>query len=348
MRASPRFAVFVQKRVRLISHRSLPPRISYRAAMSVSPPIEHAFPLLRSNADSAGVAALIVGTAITAWSGVLVRFLDIGPLAGGAWRMALAVPALAVWSKVAHSRRSGGGKLAPSAGLLILAGLAFALNIGAFHISLSGTTVANAGFIGAVGPIVTVVGGALFFRERARARVWLALGLALCGAWVMAGMLAPSRVGYGDAFALAASIAYGSYLLVIKRLRDSLDGVTATLWSAAVAAVVLAAAAWLHGETMIPTSTFGWMIVALLALLIHAMGQGLTSVALGRAPVGLVALVILAQPPFSALFAWFVLGEAMTPLQFAGGAIILAAVLLSGPPTASPSRRCAPSGTPRR
>ena len=316
--------------------------------MSVSPPIETALPLLRSNVDSAGVAALIVGTAITAWSGVLARFLDIGPLAGGAWRMALAVPALAAWAKLAQRTPGGGAKLRPSAGLLILAGLAFALNIGSFHISLTGTTVANAGFIGAVGPIVTVVGGALFFGERARSRVWFAFALALGGAWVMAGMLAPSRVGFGDAFALSASIAYGSYLLVIKRLRDRLDGVTATLWSAAVSAVVLAAAAWLHGEKMIPTSLLGWVVVALLALLIHAMGQGLTAVAMGRAPVGLVALVILAQPPFSALFAWLVLGEAMTPLQIAGGAIILAAVLLSGPPTASPSRRCAPSGTPRR
>ena len=65
--------------------------------------------------------------------------------------------------------------LSPSAGLLILAGLAFALDVGSFHISLTGTTVANASFIGNVGPIVTVVGGALFFRERARSRVWVAL-----------------------------------------------------------------------------------------------------------------------------------------------------------------------------
>ena len=82
---------------------------------------------------------------------------------------------------------------------------------------------------------------------------------------------------------------------------------------------------------MIPSSAFGWMIVVLLGFVSHAMGQGLTSVAMGRAPVELVALVILAQPPFSALLAWRVLGEAMTPLQIAGGAIILAAVLLSRP-----------------
>ena len=140
--------------------------------MSVSLRIEDTLPQLRSNIDRPGVAALIVGTAITAWSGVLARFLDIGPLAGGAWRMALAVPALAAWAKLAQRGRGGGTKLRPSAGLLILAGLAFAVNIGSFHISLTGTTVANTGFIGAVGPIVTVVGGALFFREPARSRVW--------------------------------------------------------------------------------------------------------------------------------------------------------------------------------
>jgi drug/metabolite transporter (DMT)-like permease len=90
------------------------------------------------------------------------------------------------------------------------------------------------------------------------------------------------------------------------------------------------------------------MIAVVLGLGVHALGQGLTSMAMGRAPIGVVALVILAQPPFTALAAWTVLGEGMAPLQMAGGAIILAAVLLSSPLTASPSRRSWPSGTPRR
>jgi drug/metabolite transporter (DMT)-like permease len=112
--------------------------------------------------------------------------------------------------------------------------------------------------------------------------------------------------------------------------------------------VDVAAAAWLHGETLIPSSAFGWMIAALLGFGVHALGQGLTSVAMGRAPVAVIALVILAQPPFTALAAWTVLGEGMAPLQMVGGAIILAAVLLSGPLTASPNPRTAPSETPRR
>jgi drug/metabolite transporter (DMT)-like permease len=311
--------------------------------MSVISRVEAALPPSRSKVDRAGVVAMIVGTLITAWSGVLVRLADVGPFAAGAWRVGLAVPALAAWAKLAQGEQRDPANPGRSARLLIFAGLAFALNIGLFHMSLTDTKIANAAFIGAVGPIATVIGGALFFRERSSSRMWLAFVLALFGAWTMAGMVAPTQIGFGDSLALCSSITYSGYLLLIKQLRVRLDAVAATLWTAAVSAVVLAAAAWLHGEKMIPSSAFGWMMVALLGLGVHALGQGLTSVAMGRAPVGIIALVILAQPPFSALAAWSVLGERMTGLQTIGGAIILAAVVLSRAAAAPP-----PRPTPRR
>jgi drug/metabolite transporter (DMT)-like permease len=316
--------------------------------MSSASRVADALPLFPAQVDRLGVLAMVAGTLITAWSGVLVRLIDVGPFAAGAWRVGLAAPALAALAAVVQRDQRNTAKPGRSARLLMFAGLAFALNIGFFHISLTGTKIANAAFIGAVGPIATVIGGALFFRERSPSRMWLAFGLALLGAWTMAGLVAPTRIGFGDAFALCSSITYSGYLLLIKQLRLRLDAVTATMWTSAISAVVLAVAAWLHGETMIPSSAFGWMIAVLLGLGIHALGQGLTSLAMGRAPLGIIALVILAQPPFTALAAWTVLGETMTPLQFAGGAIILGALLLAGPSTASPSRRCPPSGTPRR
>ena len=292
-------------------------------------PLDGARPAAKSF-DRTGWIALIVGTGIISWSGVLARFLDVGPLAGAAWRMGLAVPALAVWARIARGPDKP-LQLGRYALPLSLAGLAFAVDVGSFHVALTGTKVANASFIGNVAPILAVIGGALFFRERPPGRVWPALGLALIGAWVMAGMSALKNIGYGDAFALNAAVAYAAYLLIIKGVRSGLDGASATLGSAAVSALVLAIAAALHGEKLIPTSALGWTIVVLLGVVSHAMGQGLTSVAIGRVPVGLVALVILAQPPVSALIAWAVLGEAMTPLQMAGGAVILVAVFLARP-----------------
>jgi drug/metabolite transporter (DMT)-like permease len=281
--------------------------------------------------DTVGWVALLVGTGIIAWSGVLVRFLDVGPLAGAAWRMGLAVPALAVWARFARRGRAVPSDIGRFAWPLALAGVAFAVDVGAFHISLTGTKVANASFIGNVAPILAVVGGALFFGERPSARVWPALAIALLGSWVMAGMLPPADIGYGDAVALVAAIAYASYLLFIKQARAGLDGPTATMLSAAVSAVLLFVAALAHGERMVPSSLAGWITVFLLGFVSHAGGQGLTSVAVGRIPVGIVAVVILVQPAVTAALAYFILREPMTALQFLGGAMILSAVFLARP-----------------
>ena len=170
--------------------------------MSVSSRLEGALPLLRSNVDRSGVLAMIVGTLITAWSGVLVRLIDVGPFAAGAWRVGLAAPALAALARLVQRDQRDAAKPGRSAGLLIFAGLAFALNIGFFHISLTSTKIANAAFIGAVGPIFTVIGGALFFRERSSSRIWLALGLALLAYGVARGS---REVRYASAFFVVAT-----------------------------------------------------------------------------------------------------------------------------------------------
>ncbi len=66
--------------------------------------------------DQIGWAALLVGTGIIAWSGIIARFLDVGPIAGAAWRMGLAVPALFVWSAFASRRRPSLPRPRPSPG----------------------------------------------------------------------------------------------------------------------------------------------------------------------------------------------------------------------------------------
>lgn len=281
--------------------------------------------------DRVGVIAILLGTSIIAWSGILVRLLDVGPIAGGGWRMIFSLPLLGIWaSRNARATSSGPGALA-IAPILMASGLLFSMDVASFHLSLSGTSVANSSFIGNVSPILALIGGALFFAEHPKPAVWVALALALFGSWVMTGFVSSAHVNYGDALALLASVAYAGYMLTTKLARRSIDGAGATFWSALTAAPVLFLAAALHGEKMIPTSLRGWAVVITLGTVSHALGQGLTSVALGRAPVALVAVVVLAQPPVTALLAYFVLGEPMSATQMIGGAIILAAIVVARP-----------------
>jgi drug/metabolite transporter (DMT)-like permease len=287
--------------------------------------------------DRSGLIAIIAGTCFIAWTGIFFRFTELGPITTAAWRLIIAVPALMVWMRVLNARSALAGTRRPIArpwrllGPVLLAGLAFASDVACFHLSLKGTSITNASFIGNIAPILTVVGGTLFFAEHPDRRVWLALLLALFGSWIMAGMVAPGQLNSGDVWALGAAVAYCGYLLFIKQLRLQLDGPSATMWSAVASAVVLTIAALILEPQFFPTTLIGWAVVLAIGLGSHAMGQGLTSIAMGRVPVGVVATVILAQPPVSAFLAWALLGEAINIYQMCGASIIIAALVIGRP-----------------
>ncbi len=103
------------------------------------------------------------------------------------------------------------------------------------------------------------------------------------------------------------------------------------MWSAIASAIVLTIAALIVEPQFFPMTLQGWAVVLALGIGSHALGQGLTSIAMGRVPVGIVATVLLAQPPVSAALAWFVVGEGVNTLQITGGAIILIALVLARP-----------------
>jgi drug/metabolite transporter (DMT)-like permease len=70
----------------------------------------------------------------------------------------------------------------------------------------------------------------------------------------------------------------------------------------------------------------------------HVFGQGGVAWALGRLPASVTAVTILIQPIVAALLGWWVFGETLTPIQAAGGALVLAAVVLAqrSPPAPAP------------
>ncbi|MDR3374372.1 MAG: DMT family transporter [Ancalomicrobiaceae bacterium] len=290
----------------------------------------------RRRIDPMGLAAILIGTGIIAWSGVFVRFADVGPLTSAAWRLIIALPGLVLWMALL-GRRTGEAVDRPAVSWrslfwpVIGAGLGFTLDVATFHFALFGTSITNATFIGNIAPIFAVIGGLVFFGERPERRVWGALAMSLFGGWVMAGVVAPSDLHAGDLWALAAAFGYASYLLFIKSVRQVLAGPAATLWPAIVSAIVLVIWALITEPVFLPHSLSGWLAVVALGIGSHTLGQGLTSIAMGRVPVGVIAIVLLAQSPVSALLAYLVVGEEIAALQILGGGIILAALVIARP-----------------
>lgn len=275
--------------------------------------------------------ALLLGATCIALSPIFVRLSEAGPTATAFWRVALAVPALWAASIAARRRAATPGSTAPWA-LLAIAGLAFAGDLGFWHASIQLTSVANSTLLANLASIFVTLAAWLFLRQRPSGLFLAGLVTALAGVSTLVRVsveLSPAALA-GDALGVLTAVFYAAYLLAVKALRDrgrsTLDvmAVTSTLTAAILLPVALAS-----GETMLPHSASGWAVLAGLALVSHAAGQGLIAFALAHLPAAFSSVSLLFQPVMAALFAWMILAEPLVALQMLGGAIVLAGIYLA-------------------
>jgi drug/metabolite transporter (DMT)-like permease len=273
------------------------------------------------------LAALLLGATCIALSPIFVRVADVGPTVSAFWRVALAAPLL--WPLVAFSRP------APSSidwKPLVAAGLAFAGDLAFWHWSIQYTSVANSTLLANLASIFVTLAMWIFCRERPT-RVFVAgLATALLGV----GLLVHSSLEFsatallGDALGLITAAFYAAYILAVKGLRDRgartlhLMAVTTT-----VSALFLFPLALASGEPLLPPSAIGWLKLVGLAWVSHCAGQGLIAYSLAHLPAAFSSVSLLFQPVMAALFAWLLLAEPLGPVQFAGGAIVLAGIYVA-------------------
>jgi drug/metabolite transporter (DMT)-like permease len=86
----------------------------------------------------------------------------------------------------------------------------------------------------------------------------------------------------------------------------------------------------------VPQSAKGIAALAAMAIISHAGGQGLLSVALGRLPAVFSSLVIFLEAVAAALFGWLLLDEPLSLIQALGGALILAGIWIARPKAEAP------------
>ena len=85
------------------------------------------------------------------------------------------------------------------------------------------------------------------------------------------------------------------------------------------------------GQGFLPATMTGVAALLALGLVSHTFGQGLLAVALGSLSAAFSSLVIFIEALAAAILGWLVLSEHLTPLQFLGGALILAGVWVARP-----------------
>jgi drug/metabolite transporter (DMT)-like permease len=280
------------------------------------------------------LAGLIFGAVVIGLAPILVRLTETGPAAAGFWRLAFALPILAL---VARGEPAG-----PAPKAALLAGVMFALDLGFWHYGLTLTSVANATVLSNLTPVVVTLVAWFAFGQRPRLGFAIAVAVTIGGMALMT-VAADTRPGsnprLGDAFSVATALWYAFYFLAVGAARRTAGVGRVMFWSSLTAAPLLLVAALALGERIVPAAAGGWAACIGLGL-VHVAGQGAIAWSLGRLPTALASVVVLIQPVVAAALGWLLFAEPLGPIQALGAALALAGVALA--------QRLAPAQAPEK
>lgn len=188
-----------------------------------------------------------------------------------------------------------------------------------------------------------------FFKERVRARLWVAIGCVVVGLTIVAQIWASSLDPLGVVMALAAAATLAVYFLVGERQVTATSPLAVAFWTSGFAALFWAFfSGWWNVDPAIvsrPVSLGGHLAAVVVPLGVPlawliVMGSFLPFLlsfsALGRLKATAGGIVASSEVIFAFVVAWLWLGEELSVLQLVGAAIVLAGIILAQ--TARPER----------
>ena len=300
---------------------------------------------------------LLFGGAMMGLGGVLVRLAGdegVGPFGSAFWRMALASVVLVGWVAAQQWRTSRSAVAAPppeadiepaleqpaplvpiwfqgwsKPALIAMAAAMFAGDLILYHLALFWTTVANATLESNLAPVVIALALWALTGIAPSGSFLLGMGVALAGAMVMIGAhLNHGTALLGDISGLSSALFYAAYQLGVQQARQRLRTLPLMAWVSSGATLALLPFALAQGH-MLPTAPIGWLWLVGLALVVKIGGQVVVAHAIKHLHPGLASVGLLMQPAAAAVYAWLILGQAMSPLQMVGGVVALGGIFVA-------------------
>lgn len=276
--------------------------------------------------------ALIIGAVAMGVSPVFVREAEIGPFASAFWRVAIALPVLAIWA--GWELKKSGRKLRLNLSMAaVLAGVFFTGDLTFWHLSIVNTTMANATLLSCLAPAWVLIFSRAFIGEEVSFNAFIGMAVCLVGAALLIGtsfQLNPERL-WGDIYGVITSFFFGLYFLAVRVARRTMGGGELIFNSTLVTAILMLIIATISGNGFVPATTAGYTALLALGLLSHAGGQGLLALAIGSLSAVFSSLVIFIEAIAAAFFGWLIFSEALTTGQLLGGGLILAGIWLARP-----------------
>lgn len=190
------------------------------------------------------------------------------------------------------------------------------------------TSASHASLIIATIPVFTLAVESLVWRVRIRWLAAVGIALSVVGTFLLVrGSAAAGTLG-GDLMMFGACLSWVAYNMLSRDLHRSLSDLAITAWQAIVGTAVLALVALTEYRQWVPLTLPVILNLVFLAVLSSAVGNFLYVYGLSRLGPSVVTPFLNLIPVVSAVGGVALLGERLDAWQLAGGAVIVAGVVL--------------------
>lgn len=275
---------------------------------------------------------LFVSVLAMSWAAPLIRFSEAPALAISFWRLALALPLIAV---ILTSRGEWGELRTLTAGewaVAAVAGVFLALHFASWIASVTLTSVAASVALVSTQPVWVALISIWLLREKPARGQWLGIGMAVIGAAVIGfgDWGGGSDPLLGDLLALAGALFVAVYYVSGRHLRRRVGIWPYVAVVYGFATVTLALVLIGTGVRFVPYAPMDWFVFSALAVGPMMIGHTGQNWALRFLPAHTVNLTLLGEPVGATLIAFLLPSIAETPAipTLVGGALILSGIVL--------------------
>lgn len=221
--------------------------------------------------------------------------------------------------------------------LIIISGFFLALHFYSWVSSLEFTNVTSSVVLVTTTPIWVSIISVFWLKEKIRRGFWIGLLVALVGTIVITsaggGIFSLAAVDNlnvkGNIFALIGAWCAAGYVVIGKRVRESLSTIAYVFLVYACSAMVLLIIAGVTGQALSVSTPKDWLWLVLLALIPQLIGHSLINWALGVLPAPKVSIALLGEPVGASILALIFLNEVPSVIEVLGGSLILAGIYLA-------------------
>jgi len=215
--------------------------------------------------------------------------------------------------------------------LLAGVGIISSISLVLWAISLEYTTVAKSMLLNNLTPLFTSLGSWICLGKRFDSKFLIGMAIALAGAIALGLEDLHGAEGslLGDIYALLSAVLLGTYFLIVEQLRSRFGATTILLWRCAIGSLLLCPMVLWTEDRLFPATGVAILAVLGLGIICEGLGQRLLADCMDKFSSSFVALFLLLEPIISALLAWVIFIERLSPTTWLGFAVVLTGVYLA-------------------